>query len=290
MNLEELERPLGGGVGARLVSLDGSEGAQPDTTQPGRHVPVASAAADADTQRPDCADEAGESVASVHRAIRRYEHAGLAGVHIEDEIDPKGLGVGPPLLPITDLQARVETAVTPTAPTSSSSSSGRTSSRWTTVAHRLTRRHDPARRRWSGRRRGQRSSRPSPTSSSLLRSPPKSTFRLRVPVVDHRAAVRALRRLGVAAPAHAHCHIATHIFTRGNPATGLRRRLRPPDPDRSNRLRRRRQTMDRANGPADANSSAVSRDDPSEDQARVPTSAGSRTRLMGDFACGERIR
>ena len=154
MNLEELERPLGGGVGARLVSLDGSEGAQPDTTQPGRHVPVASAAADADTQRPDCADEAGESVASVHRAIRRYEHAGLAGVHIEDEIDPKGLGVGPPLLPITDLQARVETAVTPTAPTSSSSSSGRTSSRWTTVAHRLTRRHDPARRRWSGRRRG----------------------------------------------------------------------------------------------------------------------------------------
>ena len=111
MNLEELERPLGGGVGARLVSLDGSEGAQPDTTQPGRHVPVASAAADADTQRPDCADEAGESVASVHRAIRRYEHAGLAGVHIEDEIDPKHSVWDGPLLPITDLQARVETAV-----------------------------------------------------------------------------------------------------------------------------------------------------------------------------------
>ena len=57
------------------------------------------------------ADEAGESVASVHRAIRRYEHAGLAGVHIEDEVDPKHSVWDGPLLPITDLQARVETAV-----------------------------------------------------------------------------------------------------------------------------------------------------------------------------------
>ena len=57
------------------------------------------------------ADEAGESVASVHRAIRRYEHAGLAGVHIEDEVDPKHSVWDGPLLPIADLQARVETAV-----------------------------------------------------------------------------------------------------------------------------------------------------------------------------------
>ena len=57
------------------------------------------------------ADEAGESVASVHRAIRRYERAGLAGVHIEDEIDPKHSVWDGPLLPIPDLQARVETAV-----------------------------------------------------------------------------------------------------------------------------------------------------------------------------------
>src|SRR2546426_855636 len=57
------------------------------------------------------ADEAGESVASVHRAIRRYERAGLAGVHIEDEIDPKHSVWDGPLLPIPALQARVETAV-----------------------------------------------------------------------------------------------------------------------------------------------------------------------------------
>ena len=57
------------------------------------------------------ADEAGESVASVHRAIRRYERAGLAGVHIEDEIDPKHSVWDGPLLSIPDLQARVETAV-----------------------------------------------------------------------------------------------------------------------------------------------------------------------------------
>ena len=50
------------------------------------------------------ADEAGESVASVHRAIRRYEHAGLAGVHIEDEVDPKHSVWDGPLLPIPDLQ------------------------------------------------------------------------------------------------------------------------------------------------------------------------------------------
>jgi 2-methylisocitrate lyase-like PEP mutase family enzyme len=56
------------------------------------------------------ADEAGESVASVHRAVRRYERVGLAGVHIEDEIDPKHSVWDGPLLAIPDLQARVETA------------------------------------------------------------------------------------------------------------------------------------------------------------------------------------
>jgi methylisocitrate lyase len=57
------------------------------------------------------ADEAGQSVASVHRAIRGYEKAGLAGVHIEDEIDPKHSIWDGPLLSIPELQARVETAV-----------------------------------------------------------------------------------------------------------------------------------------------------------------------------------
>jgi len=57
------------------------------------------------------ADEAGESVASVYRAIRRYERAGLAGVHIEDEIDPKHSVWDGPLLPVPDLQARIDAAV-----------------------------------------------------------------------------------------------------------------------------------------------------------------------------------
>src|SRR4029077_13592334 len=57
------------------------------------------------------AGEAGESVGSVHRTIRRYERAGLAGVHIEDEIDPKHSVWDGPLLPLDDLHARVETAV-----------------------------------------------------------------------------------------------------------------------------------------------------------------------------------
>jgi hypothetical protein len=37
------------GAGTAAGSAAGSEGAQPDTTQPGRDVPVASSAADADT-------------------------------------------------------------------------------------------------------------------------------------------------------------------------------------------------------------------------------------------------
>src|SRR5947207_1189480 len=57
------------------------------------------------------ADEAGESVASVYRAVRRFERAGLAGVHIEDEIDPKHAVWDGPLISIDELKARVETAV-----------------------------------------------------------------------------------------------------------------------------------------------------------------------------------
>jgi 2-methylisocitrate lyase-like PEP mutase family enzyme len=57
------------------------------------------------------ADEAGESVASVYRAVRRYERVGIAGVHIEDEVDPKHSVWDGPLLPLPELQARVEAAV-----------------------------------------------------------------------------------------------------------------------------------------------------------------------------------
>lgn len=57
------------------------------------------------------ADQAGESVADVYRSIGRYERAGVAGVHIEDEIAPKHSAYDGPLLPIPDMQARIQAAV-----------------------------------------------------------------------------------------------------------------------------------------------------------------------------------
>ncbi len=57
------------------------------------------------------ADQAGESVADVFRSIRRYEAAGVAGVHIEDEQTPKHSTFAGPLLPIAEMQARIEAAV-----------------------------------------------------------------------------------------------------------------------------------------------------------------------------------
>ena len=57
------------------------------------------------------ADQAGESVADVHRTIRRFEAAGVAGVHIEDEQTPKHSTFAGPLMPIVEMQARIEAAV-----------------------------------------------------------------------------------------------------------------------------------------------------------------------------------
>lgn len=57
------------------------------------------------------ADQAGETVGDVYRSIRRYEHAGVAGVHIEDEIAPKHSSWDGSLLPTADMQARVRAAV-----------------------------------------------------------------------------------------------------------------------------------------------------------------------------------
>lgn len=57
------------------------------------------------------ADEAGDSVAAVHRTIRRYELVGVAGVHIEDETAPKHSPYDGPLLSVTDMQARITAAV-----------------------------------------------------------------------------------------------------------------------------------------------------------------------------------
>ncbi|HLY83244.1 MAG TPA: isocitrate lyase/PEP mutase family protein [Acidimicrobiales bacterium] len=56
------------------------------------------------------ADQAGESVADVYRSIRLYGRAGVAGVHIEDEIPPKHSAWDGPLLPIADMQARIRAA------------------------------------------------------------------------------------------------------------------------------------------------------------------------------------
>lgn len=57
------------------------------------------------------ADQAGETVADVHRSIQRFEKAGIAGVHIEDEVAPKHSAFDSPLLPIRDMQARIRAAV-----------------------------------------------------------------------------------------------------------------------------------------------------------------------------------
>jgi 2-methylisocitrate lyase-like PEP mutase family enzyme len=58
------------------------------------------------------ADQAGETVADVYRSIRRYDRAGVAAVHIEDEIPPKhSAGFDNSLLPIADMQARIAAAV-----------------------------------------------------------------------------------------------------------------------------------------------------------------------------------
>jgi 2-methylisocitrate lyase-like PEP mutase family enzyme len=57
------------------------------------------------------ADQCGETVADVYRSIQRYEHAGIAGIHIEDEIPPKHSKWAGPLLSIEDMQARIRAAV-----------------------------------------------------------------------------------------------------------------------------------------------------------------------------------
>ncbi len=57
------------------------------------------------------ADQAGETVADVYRTIRRYEQAGVAGIHLEDEINPKHSAFDGPLMHIGDMRARITAAV-----------------------------------------------------------------------------------------------------------------------------------------------------------------------------------
>jgi 2-methylisocitrate lyase-like PEP mutase family enzyme len=57
------------------------------------------------------ADQLGETVADIHRSVRGYEDAGVAGIHMEDEVPPKHSTYAGPMMSISDMQARVEAAV-----------------------------------------------------------------------------------------------------------------------------------------------------------------------------------
>jgi 2-methylisocitrate lyase-like PEP mutase family enzyme len=57
------------------------------------------------------ADEMGGNVASIYRCVRDYESAGVAGVHLEDESEPKHSTWRGKLLEVADMQARIATAV-----------------------------------------------------------------------------------------------------------------------------------------------------------------------------------
>jgi 2-methylisocitrate lyase-like PEP mutase family enzyme len=57
------------------------------------------------------ADTLGETVADAFHFTRRYERAGIAGFHVEDEINPKHSAYAGGLLPIADMQARLQACV-----------------------------------------------------------------------------------------------------------------------------------------------------------------------------------
>lgn len=57
------------------------------------------------------ADQGGETVADVHRTIRLLGRAGVAGVHMEDEIPPKHSTWDGPLMSTADMQARIRAAL-----------------------------------------------------------------------------------------------------------------------------------------------------------------------------------
>jgi 2-methylisocitrate lyase-like PEP mutase family enzyme len=57
------------------------------------------------------ADTLGETVADAFHFTRRYVRAGIAGFHVEDELNPKHSTWTSGLLPIADMQARIDAAV-----------------------------------------------------------------------------------------------------------------------------------------------------------------------------------
>ena len=56
------------------------------------------------------ADTLGDTIAEAYHYTRRYEQAGIAGIHIEDEVNPRHSTFKNGLLPIADMQARIETS------------------------------------------------------------------------------------------------------------------------------------------------------------------------------------
>lgn len=57
------------------------------------------------------ADTLGETVADAFHLTRRYEQAGIAGFHVEDEVNPKHSSFDNGLIPIPEMQARIEACV-----------------------------------------------------------------------------------------------------------------------------------------------------------------------------------
>jgi 2-methylisocitrate lyase-like PEP mutase family enzyme len=53
------------------------------------------------------ADTLGETVADAYYLTRRYEQAGVAGIHVEDEINPKHSTYASGLISVADMQARL---------------------------------------------------------------------------------------------------------------------------------------------------------------------------------------
>jgi 2-methylisocitrate lyase-like PEP mutase family enzyme len=57
------------------------------------------------------ADSLGETVADAFHFTRRYERAGIAGIHVEDEVNPKHSSFVNGLLPIAEMQAKLHACV-----------------------------------------------------------------------------------------------------------------------------------------------------------------------------------
>ena len=53
------------------------------------------------------ADTLGDNVAEAFHFTRRYEQAGIAGIHVEDEVNPRHSPYKNGLIPIPDMQARI---------------------------------------------------------------------------------------------------------------------------------------------------------------------------------------